>query len=258
MNYSNTKSLFFFGIVLLLAFTSCKGTRQAAGKPLKERSAKYISKRIDQNKVDVNWLSGKGKIYFKGNGQSIRGTFTIRMKKDSVIWMNVKKFGIEGARMLITRDSVYAINRLEKSYIAKDISFVQQEYNLPADFQALQEVLLGNAIMVDNELDVAIDELQYHLEDKDAELQRAYWFDGYDFRLHRMVFEEPRQARKVSVEQKEFKQVNEKINFSYFRQLNIDSPDSGEVTVELTYTDVEVNVPKTIKFDIPSRYRYIP
>ena len=45
---------------------------------------------------------------------ALRLSATVRYRRDSVFWFSLRKFGFEGARGLVTADSVLAINRLQR------------------------------------------------------------------------------------------------------------------------------------------------
>ncbi|MEO1515524.1 MAG: DUF4292 domain-containing protein [Bacteroidota bacterium] len=242
-------------IALLLGLSSCKGGKKARTVELKEKPARYVMKRMEQNALDVEWLSGKGTIFYRDQEQSVRGRFNIRLRKDSVIWMNVKKYSIEGARMLITKDSVFAIDRLGKAYFAKDFDFVRRQYNLPADFESLQAMLLGNPVFMPQTKYIAsVDKNDYRLSGDDQNLQQAYWIDGLFFQLRKIYFAEPSENRQAVIEQKDFQPIGEKRNFSYLRTLKLKSPDTGELSIEMNFSKVEINTPKSIRFEIPSHY----
>ena len=40
----------------------------------------------------------------------------LKLEKDSVIWISVGLFGLEGARIFMHQDSITVLNKLDKSY----------------------------------------------------------------------------------------------------------------------------------------------
>ncbi|MEM1123952.1 MAG: DUF4292 domain-containing protein, partial [Bacteroidota bacterium] len=98
--------------LLTLAACSTKKLITNEGSPtnnLKKRSAKYLQKKMAANELDVEWLSARARITFKDAEQTRKFNANIRMRKDSVIWMNVKKVSVEAFRILVDRDSIYII-----------------------------------------------------------------------------------------------------------------------------------------------------
>ena len=61
------------------------------------------------------YFSSKVDLEFRQNdGKKINANGSIRMYKDSLIWISAGMFGIEGFRILINKDSVIILNKLEK------------------------------------------------------------------------------------------------------------------------------------------------
>jgi len=122
MKITNQIILFFLG---LLFIAGCKTVKTSDGTTLRVRSANFLVKKLNQQRLDAAWMTAKVRLKFSDNGSTTRASADIRMRKDSVIWMSVRKFGIEGARVMITTDSVYLINRLERQYLVRDFSFIE-------------------------------------------------------------------------------------------------------------------------------------
>jgi hypothetical protein len=131
---------------LQLFFSGCVIFRKADSGELKERSSKYLMKRLIQNQIAADWFSAKARITYQDKNETVKLTSYVRMRKDSVIWMNFKKLSIEAARLLMTPDSMVILNRMDKEYTVKDYQFVQQNFRIPANFSGLQSFLLGNPL----------------------------------------------------------------------------------------------------------------
>jgi len=146
LKYKIINILLFFGLIFLTACSTKKFVQddQSAPIKLKKRSSKYLLKKLDAKDLDVEWLSAKANINFKDEQQRIKFNANIRMRKDSIIWMNIKKLSVEAFRVLITQDSIFIIDRLEKKYYTHGLDFVEEKFNFPGQFQALQTAILGN------------------------------------------------------------------------------------------------------------------
>lgn len=249
------------GFVISLSLNACKTTKTATSNfpAPRPQSTKDLTRHLENNKIDVEWLSAKSKVSFKSEVQSQKGTLNIRLRKDSVIWMNVKKLGIEGARILITPDSIYVIDRIHKQYAISDFSLIQEKYHLPADFNSLQNLILGNPLLISGvELTTQIDSTQYHLSSSsDLIPTRDYWLNGLTKTLTKMIFLDYRNNRKVKVELSKYQALDQYKYFSYFRSLNMSSPETGDLTIDINISKVEINVPKSIRFEIPEHYTRI-
>jgi outer membrane lipoprotein-sorting protein len=94
-------------------------------------------------KVDVDYTGGDGKKYDVNA--------TVRMYKDSLIWVSVNAIlGIEAMRLLITKDSVKLLNKLDKIYTARSVSYLQEVIALPLDLSTFQDLIIGNPVYLDS------------------------------------------------------------------------------------------------------------
>lgn len=244
---------FLFLITILSLNTSCKSTK-GSGSKLKKRSADYLQKRMIENQVKADWFSTSAKIVYRNGNQVLKASSSIRMRKDSIIWMTVKKFGFEAARVQITKDSIYILDRINGAYMVKGMDYITEEFNLPANFATLQAVLLGNPVFFSRELDVKNEALSYHLTGESASIKNDFWLNGINFQLQKMDFLDKKEQRTLKNTLENYQKLEDEQNFSYFRRLELQNPKSNQLSIELTFSKIEINIPKDIRFEIPSRY----
>jgi len=74
------------------------------------------------------------------------------MEKDSLIWVSINAtiFSYEALRVLVTPDSIKVVNKKDKIVQLRSIGYLQELTQLPFDFSALQDFLLGNPIYLDS------------------------------------------------------------------------------------------------------------
>ena len=64
------------------------------------------------------------------------------LKKDSIIWISLKyPLGLEILRVMLTPDSVYLMNRLEKTYFVRPFTHIKESIKADINFFQLQEIL---------------------------------------------------------------------------------------------------------------------
>ncbi len=251
-------------LILLLSITimACKSKKNGNdnGK-LKKRSSKYLLEKLDRYHIDAEWLSTKGNIKLTQAGKTNKATAYLRMRKDSVIWGAVRKFGIEGGRLLITPDSFFLVNRLEKNYYAKPISYVRDMMGLASngdelsDFRNLYDLILGNPIFLDDtKYDVEAASPFYHLSKSLEDFDTEYWLNGTDYTLNKMQFRTKNSDRTASCTQENYNKPANDLLFSYIRKLDLYSSETGALKVELDLKKVSLNQPVSIKFEIPDTY----
>jgi hypothetical protein len=99
---------------------------------------------VKATNTTFQYLSGHGKVHFKRKDVDQSANFSLRVRRDSAIWLSGSLLGIEGVRALLTPDSVRVVNRLQKSYFAGDYAYLSQLLNVPVSYQQMQAILLGD------------------------------------------------------------------------------------------------------------------
>lgn len=112
----------------LLAACGRRGADATAVRLPPKRSAERLLADVDRALYLPESAEMKGDLRVEsGDLGSLRLNAVIRLRADSALWVTLRKFGFEGARALVTRDSVTVINRLEREVL------VAAAGDLPAD-----------------------------------------------------------------------------------------------------------------------------
>lgn len=164
------------GLIILSIFTcllySCRSTKKIQSAIVKkdtlattatvvdhsrEDSLAFIRKNYDSiliNRINYRTFSAKVDVeYQDGDGKKYDVNAHIRMYKDSVIWVSVTAIlGIEGLRAYVTKDSVKLLNKQDKIYTARSVTFLQEVTELPLSLSSLQDLLVGNPVFLDSNI----------------------------------------------------------------------------------------------------------
>jgi Domain of unknown function (DUF4292) len=164
------KRIYPFIVLLIIIgyaslYTSCRPTKNISGAINKKDSTitkivldpktnndsiKIITQaltKIKQNHIHYNTFSAKVKVEYDAEGQNVPDvTAYIRVKKDSIIWINIEKFLINVARLVITKDSIFVLNKLEKTITKRPFGYLQELAQIPFDFNTVENLLVGNPI----------------------------------------------------------------------------------------------------------------
>ncbi|MDR1005913.1 MAG: DUF4292 domain-containing protein [Bacteroidales bacterium] len=118
----------FLPIIMTILLVGCKVQKNA----------------IKEQPTQTAFESCTAKI--SGTYKSIPFGGTLRMQKDSLIWMSVTGFGFEAMRLLLRQDSVFAIDKLQKRVLIGDYNSFEQQFGIPITYSIAQKVLLDTAI----------------------------------------------------------------------------------------------------------------
>jgi len=95
-----------------------------------------------------NWqtLQCGGSMKLSG-GKSLSSSMQMRMVRDDAIYISVRPaLGIEVARLLITADSVYAVDKVHRRYLAEKVSLLTA--GVPVTVSTVQDIFLGRAFVI--------------------------------------------------------------------------------------------------------------
>ena len=118
-------------MALLLVATSC-ASRKKTVVPTPPQS--------------FEWLTANMSIQAEGNGMEFNDlSGQLRMRNDSLVWLSVTAtMGVEVLRAKVSNDSIWLINRLEKTYLAEPLDTVSAQLGMPLSLPLLQILLLDN------------------------------------------------------------------------------------------------------------------
>jgi hypothetical protein len=109
---------------------------------------------FNANRIDYKTFNGKVNIDYRGgDGKSYNLNANVKMVKDSAIWISANAvviIGIEALRVLITKDSVKMLDKLNKVYTARSVDYLQEVTALPLDLATVQDLIVGNPVFLDS------------------------------------------------------------------------------------------------------------
>ena len=118
-------------LLLLLAATSCASRKKTV---------------TPEQPKTFEWMTSNLSIQAEGNGVTFDDlSGQMRMRKDSIVWFNVTAtMGVEVMRAKFSTDSVWIVNRLEKTYLAEPFDTVSAQLGIPLSLPWVQTLLLDN------------------------------------------------------------------------------------------------------------------
>jgi Domain of unknown function (DUF4292) len=215
---------------------------------------KYNS--IEGNRINFTTFTAKVDVeYQDGDGKSYDVNANIRMYKDSVIWVSVTALlGIEGLRAYITRDSVKLLDKQNKIYTARSVSFLKEVSELPLDLPSLQDLIIGNPVFLDSNIvsysqsagSVSILSLGNFFKNlftisADSKLVQSSKLDDLDELRNRTCY--------LSYSSYENKKG---VNFSTHRTINIS--EKKKLDIRLSFKQYDFNETLSFPFSIPKNY----
>lgn len=247
------------GIVTLMVslnLWNCHTVRPISSSEVAEKSPKYVLNQLQKSYINTTIFNAKGRIKYDDGDTRVSFSANIRMKRDSFIWMNANLLGFEVARIFIRPDSVFAINRYEKSYLAESYSEFDQAYRVPVAFEQLQDLLLGNSLIdLDQEVWSSFISPVYHLKQSSNPYQISHTIDGRRFVPLAMKVIDDNSGYEVDAKLDEYRAVDKSSEFSYFRHYIINKNNIQIANIQINYSEIDTKTEKRTPFEIPDNYQ---
>jgi len=243
-----------FSVMLLLA---CGGrNKQTTSKPVQQKKLGGTS--LYEYMVvgdDYTWYTGKARVRASSPYGRMSATLNLRMRRDSVIWATIDKLGFEIVRILVTPDSVFAVDRLNREYTQASLAGFLLDYGVNLTFGDLQNALMGSVLAMRPE----------HLESKrEADMEMLtirdltgvtarYWItQSLPQRLIKSYLVDA-SGRSLQIENGQWETSQDGTQIPYGRVFSMEDTD-GKTEIVMNFIEITKNVPASIPFSIPGNY----
>lgn len=245
-------------LVSTLLIVSCK-TKQGVNELAANKTlvATSIIKGHYANKKDFSTLSIRANVKYKDGKQSHSVTADIRIKKDEIIWINVKLLGFPVAKVLITPTQVSYYERINNNYFEGDFSLLSKWLGTDLDFDKVQNLLIGNAIDNLNKSKYlgSIENDLYRLEDlSKSNTDKSFYFEASNFLLKKEKISQEIENRNLEIDYLSHSKTND---IFLPNQINIKAQQKESVFISIDYKSVFFNENLNFSFSIPDGYDQI-
>jgi len=248
---SKTLQLAFFAASILF-LSSCS-------KNLSGVSWNFLDKnKLEVQEVDFEYFSGKCKISYKDHELDIKAKANVRVKKDSAIWISFSAIGIQGARCMITQDSITIMNLVKKEYYVFYYDSLSKQFNFDVNYDAIQSVAMGNLIIErtkDNE--VSKDDNFYLLKQQSGSVAVHNFVNQRTMKIDRVEMLEVSSKNSAVVRYYDYGMVQEHA-FPFSAIISLFYKADGKTlntVIEFEYSKAEIEEkPLKFPFNIPKKY----
>jgi hypothetical protein len=253
---------FFAYLILVLVFASCKTkktvTEQSVSKEVVvDNRAKEIIEKHYENKIDFQTVSIRSAADYEDQKQAISIGADIRIKKDEVIWINLKFFGIPMAKALITPTRVSYYEKTNNTYFDGNYSILTKMIGTDLDFQKVQNLLLGRPID-DLTKEVFIAEIVTNLfqlkSKKQADIEKLFRFETANYLLKEQFINQISKNRNVLVTYPSFTNQD---NILLPTGVSIIANQQNQVKINVAYKKITFNESLSFPYSIPEGYSQI-
>jgi hypothetical protein len=217
-----------------------------------------VFEKIQRNKIDFKTFSATIKVHYQASdGKDNDFTAHLLMLKDSMIWVRISATIVdyEAFRLLITKDSVKLINRLNKTFELRSVNYLQEVIHIPLDFKTLQDLLIGNPVYLDSNI------LYYKKEPTHLVLMSVgNLFKNYlmvnknNFTIQHSKLDDidVTRARTCEITYSDYTALDSAF-FSTYRQVSV--TEKASVDIQLNFKEYNFNKQLGFPFKIPKNYK---
>jgi hypothetical protein len=207
--------------------------------------------------IDFKYLNIKSKVDFSSGGEVQSFPVNIHIKKDSIIWLSIV-VGLEGARGIITKDSVIFLDRLHRTYYKYDFTSLSKQFNFNINYELVQSILIGNMPIKKREIDeVSKQESVFLIKQKEGFVQIENVIAEANLKLQKVNASDETGDSKMGIDYANFLTLSEFI-FPQEIRAKIDAKKDGKLlqtSINLQHNKIEVlDQSPGFTFSIPKSY----
>lgn len=238
------------------------------------KSARTLDGLLKKNEFQFKWLAAKFDASVIFEGKTTDFNVNLKGRKDSVLWMSITDpllGAVEGARVMLTRDSVKFMDRLHKEYFVGGYDTLRKMLNIDdLDFEMLQSLLIGNSVDFyeeEEKLRAGMDrhDCKYLLGTiRKRKLRRAMtgqkelkdpaqsiWLEPDKFKILRIFFTDFNTNRTFDANYETFEKVD---SLLFPHKLSFEIKAERNMLIMIRYNKVGINKELTFPYNIPPSY----
>ncbi len=265
-------------IAMLLIFSACRSTKkiqQAIVKkdtvamvtsveklPTHEDTMRMVNEvlaNVQKKHIDFRTFSAKIKVDYSNNkGRQPDFVANVRMLKDSLIWISLSNdIGIEGIRVLISKDSIKLLDKLANTYQVRPLNHIQELSQIPFSFADLQSLLVGNPIFFNKDSVTSYtNNVNGYTLLSIAPLFKNLLSVSNDYSVQKSKLDDndPTLNRTCDLI---YNNYESKTGVSFSTQRQITISQQNKLDVELKFKDYKFNEELSFPFTVPKKFKRI-
>jgi len=245
--------------IISLVVTSCKSSKMVSNTSRADMSAKNVIKNHYNNAFDKETINARLKIKYVGKSNFPGVTASLRIKKDETIWISLNKFGFPVGKALITPTKVSYYEKINRTYFDGDFTLLSNWLGTELDFDKVQNLLLGQAILnlKDEKFSIDLYQNKYQLTPKKGYdlFSILFLINPDNFKIDRQKILQKEDNKSLTINYSNYTKFDDEI---FPKGIHIAASDTKNTsTIDINYRSVAFNNQVNFPFKIPSNYKQI-
>jgi hypothetical protein len=205
------------------------------------------------NELKFNTFYAKIKTKATIDGRTQSFSTQMRWQKNQKIWLSMTIIGIEGARVLMNKDSIKIIDRLNNRNMLKPISYIQQQAYIELTYNDIEKILLAQPVFINTEkLELVENATENILKSNDSRFATVITLDKQN-RIKNIFITDKLKKQTLNSDYSNFILLNGKY-FPATRYINIAS-GSGKFNMEMEFNDIDLAKELSFPFEPNPKYK---
>ena len=240
---------------LIVFLIGCKSKQSVTTAAANENTE--VSKVINghyKNQHDFKTLNIRANAKYEDEKQSHSMNADIRIKKNEIIWINIKFLGIPMAKAMITPTKVSYYEKINNTYFEGDFSMLSNWLGTDLDFNKVQNLFLGKAIddlTKDRWISEVVDKMFKLSSPTDVDVSQEFYFEGANYLLKKETIKQVSQNRNLEIRYPSYKEEKEMF---LPNEINIKAEQKSKVTIDIEYKHTTFNEDLSYPYSVPSGY----
>ncbi len=249
---------YLLSTILLFFLIGCKSKQSVATAAAND--ATEVSKIIKghyANEHNFTTLNIRANAKYEDKNQSHSINADIRIKKDEIIWVNIKFFGIPMAKALITPEKVSYYEKINNTYFEGDFALLSNWLGTDLDFQKVQNLFLGKAIddLTKDKWIAEVNEKLFKLsKPSDSDITKDFYFEAANYLLKKETITQFSENKTLEIQYPSHKTVE---NMFLPNEINIKASQKDKISINIEYKSTTFNEVLSYSYSIPSDYKAI-
>ncbi len=218
-----------------------------------------IKRSFQSENADFKYLNCKSRIEYTDGLQNLTSGATIRVSKDSVIWVSVNPaLGIEVLRCLINQDSVFIIDKIHKEYLVFSFKELSTILNFEINYPLVQSILFGNPPFIEAAGDSTYSDSTYSML---MQTRKNVFIENFvknqNKKLEKITMRDEKTANTLNINYENFLPL-ENILFAFTNRISLSYRSRKgleNIYIGIQHNKIEpTNKDLRFPFNIPNRY----
>lgn len=243
---------------LTLVLIGCKAKKGVAELSANEAmvATKVIQSHYD-NEKNFESLNIRATAKYRDQNNSQTVSADIRIKKDEIIWINVKLLGFPVAKAKITPEKVSYYEKINNTYFEGNFDVLSNWLGTDLDFQKLQNLLIGNAIddLSKGQYIAKIQNNLYQLTEKSrTNTSKEFYFEAANFLIKKAIIAQKNENRKLEIQ---YPSHGKRNGMFLPNEISINAQHEKEVKIDLIYKNITFDEKLSYSFSIPDGFEEV-